>query len=149
MLRIDPDSINAKLNLGSLAFLEEDYQAALTAFESAEETVADGGRVRESQRVSLYLNLSKTHYALENYENARDYYVAVERVDADEAARFSYLGGAGHTGVDSGTAAGGIGGSAGSEGVGIAEVGEAEDVAGGLGRASQAADAEPILFFPD
>lgn len=142
VLRIDPDYVNARLNLGSLAFLEEDYRAALDAFEAAERVAAEGGRIRDSLRTNLLLNLSKTHYALENYEDARDYYEMVQQVNADEAARFSYLG-----------AGGGAGGSIGdgdeSGGTGIAAADEGGDLSAGIGRASSAASAEPILFFAD
>jgi len=141
VLRIDPDYINARLNLGSLAFLDEDYRAALDAFEAAERVVAEGGRIRDSLRTNLLLNLSKTHYALENYDQAREYYETVQQVNADEAMRFSYLGAGGGTGS--------IGDGDASAATGIASAGEGGDLSGGIGRASSAASAEPILFFGD
>jgi tetratricopeptide (TPR) repeat protein len=60
--------------------------------------VGGGGRIRPSQRLKVFLNLSKTYYALGNYESARNYYETARTLDEDEVSRFSYLG-SGSTGT--------------------------------------------------
>lgn len=124
VLEIERDNLNAQLNLGSLHFLDEEYDQALRTFLSAEQTIERRGRVRDATRLSLYLNISKTQYSLGKFDEARAYLSLAEEVDPSEAARFSYLG----------TGTGDVGAT-----------GRAADT----GRASAAAEVVPILFFTE
>lgn len=123
VLEIEPSNLNAQLNLGSLHYLDGEYSQALRTFLAAEETLDGRRRSRESTRLSLYLNISKTQHALGHFDEARGYLTRAEEIDATEAARFSYLG----TGTEDAATAG----------------------ATETGRASAAAGAVPILFFAD
>jgi len=86
------------LNLGSLHYLDEAYSDALDVFEAAERTLAAATRVRTPVELKVYLNLSKTHYELENFDTARTYFSRAQELDADETAGFCYLGSVGETG---------------------------------------------------
>jgi hypothetical protein len=117
-VEIDPDYLHARLNLGSLYYLAEDYTDALTTFQEALESIEAMQRVRESLRFKVLLNMSRAHYALEQYDDAREYFAIAKTIDSDMTAEYSYLGPSSGEGP-------------------------------GQGRASDAAAAEPILFFED
>ena len=113
---IDPGYINAKLNLGSAHFLNESFSDALSAFHETLEYLVSMQRARESIYFKVLLNISRTYYALEQYDDAREYFTEAKSVDPEKIAEYSYLGSNGNAGE---------------------------------GRASEAAAAEPILFFED
>jgi hypothetical protein len=99
--------LNAQLNLGSVLYLDENFTNALATFEEAERTIAGERRVRSSTELKVFLNLSKTHYELENFDEAREYFSRAEEVDEQEVARYSYLGSVSDTGGARASEAGG------------------------------------------
>jgi len=92
VIQLDQESLNGRLNLGSLYYLQEDFPQALTVYEDAETAISGGRRIRPDNQLKVYLNLSKTYYAIGKYDDARTYYQRAQSVDPEEVARFSYLG---------------------------------------------------------
>ncbi len=92
-----PDYISAKLNLGSLYYIMEKYSDALKIFQNLEQTAANLN-ISDRTMFNLYLNMSKTSYALEKNDEADSYFRKATKLDADKAADFAYLG-TGGTGV--------------------------------------------------
>ncbi|MFH2115542.1 MAG: hypothetical protein ABIJ86_13660 [Spirochaetota bacterium] len=120
-LEIDPANINAKLNIGSILYLGAEYSDALSEFKAVETIIESKGTASRGIQTSLFLNLSMAHYSLEQYEQARIYYDKAQAVNPEAARRFDYLKVA--------------------SSVGNAQL--------NTNRASEAAMAEPILFFED
>ena len=95
VLAIEPANVGAALNLGTIHYLRDQYGQALQAFEAGQRAIERLGRTRRTVQLNLYLNLSKTHYALENFSDAREFFARAQRVDPDQVSRFSYLSTAG------------------------------------------------------
>jgi len=88
------DYTSAKLNLGSLYYLTQKYAPAFDVYYGIEQSA---GNTRLSKRIlfNLYLNMSKTSYALDKNDEAGNYYMLAMEIDPDKAADFSYLGAGG------------------------------------------------------
>lgn len=74
---------HAYLNLGHLAYMQEDYQSALGYYEQAEELAPDDDAV--------VLGISRAQHELENYGYAIRYYEKLQASNPDMADRFAYL----------------------------------------------------------
>lgn len=145
-LRLDGGYTGARVNLGSLYFLQEKYDRAARSFEQAVSKIrreaADKGSEASRKFLStVTLNLSKVYYAQEEYEKAREQYQAARELGLGKAAGYAYLA-AGSTKDDASTAPA------------IASAESSANKPGnqsgqGLGRASGAAEAEPILFVEE
>ena len=85
------DFINAKLNLGSLYFIDEKYDRALEQYSKIEKDT-EKKRVSDRTLFNLYLNISKALYALNNTEQAGAYYNKAIMLDSEKASDFAYLG---------------------------------------------------------
>ena len=86
-----PDYTNAKLNLGSLYFLQEKFSSALKIFRDIEQS-ASNSKISNRVLFNLYMNISKTNYALENNNDAVTYYSKAMELDPEKAVDFAYLG---------------------------------------------------------
>ena len=107
--RSDPRDVGPALNLGSLHFLEGNYRRALSAFENAEDTLAaevDGERSHAI--LTVYINLAKTHHALEHFDEAASYIARAEEIDAEAASRYQFIAAAGSTDGARASAAGDV-----------------------------------------
>lgn len=89
---MDSDDLNSRLNLGSLYYLQKDYQKALSTFQTVFQLIEGMDRVRESYIFKVFLNISRTFYALENYDGAREYFAKAEEIDPEGVAQYSFLG---------------------------------------------------------
>ena len=68
----------AQINLGNLLFLQQDYDEALTAYQDARQ---DAGRKRGRGKnpLRLLINISRTYYQMEKYDEAKEYYGKARR----------------------------------------------------------------------
>ena len=89
--RLDEEDPAAPLNLGSLLFLEEEYNEALAAFRDVEERLEDDPRAAERLGLTVSINLARTLYELERYEEAASYVAAAEAIDPAEAGRYDFI----------------------------------------------------------
>ncbi|MBI9105261.1 MAG: hypothetical protein JEZ04_00865 [Spirochaetales bacterium] len=85
------DYTNAKLNLGSLFYLNKKYTSAIEIYHGIELSAANT-RIPERTLFNLYLNMSRTSYALEKNDDAGVYYNKAMKLDPDKASDFAYLG---------------------------------------------------------
>ena len=86
--------VSPEVNLGSLRFLEGEYRAALAAFRDAEEALA----AREAPartRLTVYINLARTLYELERFDEATGYVSRAEEIDPEQARRYQFIAAAG------------------------------------------------------
>ena len=95
-IRSKADYTNARLNLGSLYYLNEDFRSAIAVYREIEQ-IAGAKRISDRTLFSLYLNMSKTSYAMEQNDEAGNYYKKAMELDPEKAASFSYLGSGGDT----------------------------------------------------
>lgn len=90
-LSIDNDFLDAKINLGNISFLREDYRDALNIYVQASDILRQKGRENTLLYSDLAINISKAHYALENYDQAKDYFGLASSISSEHAERYAYL----------------------------------------------------------
>jgi len=89
---LDRDDVSPQVNLGSLRFLQGDYPGALAAFRDAERAVSRGsGSARRRTELIVSINLAKTLYELERFDEATAYVEQAEEIDPEEAARYRFI----------------------------------------------------------
>jgi transglutaminase-like putative cysteine protease len=77
------DYLPALINMGNIAFLNNEYASAKSYYEKAYN--------REPKNKTVLLNLAKVNYELGRYNQVDTYYSALKKQDAELAKRFSYL----------------------------------------------------------
>jgi tetratricopeptide (TPR) repeat protein len=77
------DYMPAAVNLGNVAFLKEDYEAAVRYFSQALE-------YRPSHRGAL-IGLARAKYELDVFTEADELYQQIKEIDPELAERYSYL----------------------------------------------------------
>ncbi len=91
-LQIDPSYIYAEVNLGNLKFLKAEYKEALAEFNRALDIFNKKGIGNSSGALKVLLNISKTHYALKEYDKAKSYYEMAHKINPAKVERYAYLG---------------------------------------------------------
>lgn len=82
--------VAAQVNIGSMYFLQDEYELAVEAFRRAQQLVKPD--TPEATQVKLLINLSQAHYALDQYQEAADAYEQAQLIDSAAAAEFAFLG---------------------------------------------------------
>jgi tetratricopeptide (TPR) repeat protein len=77
------DYVPAMINMGNLAFLNDEYSSAKRYYEKAYD--------RAPKNKVVLLNLAKVNYELGRYSQVDTYYSALKKQDAELAQRFAYL----------------------------------------------------------
>lgn len=83
--------IDPLINLGSVEFLAERYDASYETFLRALELIEQQRRVRRSTQLTVFINLAKAAYELENFEQAEIYHARAEEIDPERANEFAYV----------------------------------------------------------
>ncbi|MBN2050737.1 MAG: hypothetical protein JW760_09860 [Spirochaetales bacterium] len=135
VIQMNEKQLSARLNLGSLYYLDGDYHRALQTFQGVENLVSDQPSTSGSTLFNLYINLGKSHYALNNIGEAGTYYGKAREISPESAGKYSYLGS-------------GSSGSSGTAGSALASA-EIQSAGDSTARASEAITEEPILFFSE
>ncbi|MBN2874004.1 MAG: hypothetical protein JXM71_02820 [Spirochaetales bacterium] len=136
-LKIDPSNTSARVNMGSVQYLEHKYTDALASFDAARKALEAKGTGSTSIWTNVLINLAKTNHALGNYDQAGASFREASALSPEVASRFDYLASGGK---DPGT---GTSMGAASATTSVASAGA------GSGRASQSATTEPILFVDE
>ncbi|HKJ86617.1 MAG TPA: tetratricopeptide repeat protein, partial [Spirochaetia bacterium] len=88
----DRDLLSPRINLGSVSYLRGDYQSALDAYSEAERILRARGRdTRSSSLAKVLINISQTHYAMKNYEQAEIYYAQASEEGPEVVEDYSHL----------------------------------------------------------
>ncbi len=90
-LALDRNYLSAEVNLGNVYFLQQDYQNALKVFHQAQEEMDADGRQGSAMYARLMLNISRSYYELENYEQAATYYDKAAKADPSIVNTYGYL----------------------------------------------------------
>ena len=96
---MDATYLDPRINLGSVNYLQGRYAAAVRAYEGAVRALELSGRALPDIQTTLYINLSKAHFELANYDDAESFYELAAAVDPEGASAFSYLAQAGSDGT--------------------------------------------------
>jgi len=89
--RMDTTYLDPRINLGSVYFLQERYPQAVCAFEDAVIAMDLAGDIQPSLQTTVYVNLSRAHFELGQYDEAEEFYARAAQVDPEGAANFEYL----------------------------------------------------------
>jgi len=90
-IQLDPDYLSPRVNLGNLEYLKGDYQNAVQAFQDVLRVFENKGKLLSHGAAIINLNISKTYYAMEEYEQAARYYSVAKNVYPEKAAESAYL----------------------------------------------------------
>jgi tetratricopeptide (TPR) repeat protein len=90
-LQLDGSYLSASVNLGNVAYLRGAYRKAIDSFSAAFASLEKRGRGDSRTGAKILLNVSKAHYALEEFEQSRTYYEQAKRIDERLVAEYSYL----------------------------------------------------------
>jgi len=92
-LQIDPYYTSALANLGNLAFLQGNYQRAISQFNDALEILQNRGKEHSSLALKLLVNISRTYYKMKQYSEAKEYFDIASSINPKEVERYAYIGG--------------------------------------------------------
>jgi tetratricopeptide (TPR) repeat protein len=117
--------LSARVNLANVLYLQGEYEKALSAYRRALAVLderGDGGSLRST----LLLSIARSHYQLESYGKAQEYYVQAADMAPAAAKEHAYL------------ASAGPGGSIEDSGAKVAATGPARDGGGGADSSGRA-----------
>ncbi len=80
----------AQINLGNILFLEQRYDEALAVYQNASKAL-EGKATAGGVILRLLIDISRTYYQMEQYDQAKDYYGKAQLVDAQKAKEYAYL----------------------------------------------------------
>jgi tetratricopeptide (TPR) repeat protein len=90
-LALDRNYLSGAVNLGNVYFLQQDYQNALRVFRQAEDAMIEGGQQKSPQYFRVLLNISRSYYALENFDQAVAYFDKATAIDPIGVQAFGYI----------------------------------------------------------
>jgi hypothetical protein len=102
VLSIDPNFLSARINMGSLQFLQENYTGARNSFLSVFQKMEEQGKENTSTALKVLINLARANYLLEQFDQAEEYFTKAKNIDFEKTEMYSYLASSG--GSDSGRA---------------------------------------------
>jgi hypothetical protein len=92
-LALDRNFLSAEVNLGNVYFLQQDYQSALKVYHQAEDSMVTDNKQSSSLYPRVLLNISRSYYELENFDQATIYYNKAAAVDPNLVGAYGYLKG--------------------------------------------------------
>jgi hypothetical protein len=90
-LALDRNYLSAAVNLGNVYFLQQDYQNGLKVFHQAEASMTADGKQSSPLYGRVLLNISRSYYELENYDQASAYYEKAAAADPKLVAAYGFL----------------------------------------------------------
>jgi len=93
-IEMDPLYVSAQVNLANVFFLQQDYPSARMRYKKIVEHLEETGRITSGSMLKVLINLSRTCYQMDEFDDAGLYFKKAEAIDPDAAQEFSYLGGA-------------------------------------------------------
>jgi tetratricopeptide (TPR) repeat protein len=90
-LQIDPAYGTARINLANIAFLRGNYALALRQYQTINESLAKRGSQNPALAQLVLINISRTFQALNNHEEARNFFAKASALDPEKAKQYAYL----------------------------------------------------------
>jgi hypothetical protein len=91
-IQLNSGYLSAQVNLGNVKFMQKSYYQALRIYEDAHNTLVSRGRGESQATQMLLINISLVHHALENYQEAKQWYTQAEEMDPERARGYAFLG---------------------------------------------------------
>ncbi len=91
VISLDPEFTGAKINVGNLEFLTGNYGGAAKAYEAAVEKLDSKGRGKSSTALKVLINLARTNYMLEHFEEADSWFTRAKNIDPAKTEEYAYL----------------------------------------------------------
>lgn len=89
--RMDAAYLDPRINLGAILFLEEQYELAVRTFRDAARAINLSDEPSRDLESTVYINLSKAHFELGEYDDAQSYYQRAAQLDPQGVDEFGYL----------------------------------------------------------
>lgn len=88
---LDPDYMGARINLGNIRFLREDFRGAVESYTATYEKLQAKGRGESSTSLKLLINLARASHKLGQYNEAESYLTLARNIDPGQTEEYSYL----------------------------------------------------------
>ncbi len=98
VISLDPEFTGARINLGNLQFLKENYSGAVKSYEDVIEKLEAKGRGESSTALKVLINLARASYMLEQFNKADSYFSKAKNIDPVKTEEYAYLASAGDSG---------------------------------------------------
>lgn len=93
-LQLDPDNNGARINLGNIHFLQENYSTAVHTYKEVLASLEKVGQGDSKSASTVLLNLARASHMQEQYEDAESYLSRAQKINPQQAAAYAYLGNA-------------------------------------------------------
>jgi len=91
VLKMDPNSIGAQVNLGNIAYLQRDYRKALAQYQGAYTVLTKQGKPNSMTAQKVLVSMSKSYTGLKDFAQARATFERATAIDSDQVREFAYL----------------------------------------------------------
>ena len=98
VISLDPEVTGARINLGNLQFLQENYTGAVKSYEAVFKKLEAKNRGESTTALKVLINLARASYMLEQFNEADSYFSKAKNIDPVQTEEYAYLASA-----DSGT----------------------------------------------
>ena len=98
VISLDPEVTGARINLGNLQFLKENYRDAVKSYEAVFEKLEAKNRAESSTALKVLINLARAKYVLEQFDEADSYFSKAKNIDPVKTEEYAYLASAGGSG---------------------------------------------------
>lgn len=90
-LSLDDGYMSAAVNLGNISYLRGAYEQAVESFTTVLTGLEERGRADSSIGAKVLLNISKAYYAMEQFDEAKEYFEQAGAIDKALIEEHSYL----------------------------------------------------------
>lgn len=91
VLKLDPNSIGAQVNLGNIAYLQRDYRKALAQYQGAYAVLTKQGKQTSVTAQKVLVSMSKSYTGLKDFAQARKTFEQATAIDSNQVREFAYL----------------------------------------------------------
>lgn len=99
VISLDPEVTGARINLGNLQFLKENYAGAVKSYDTVFKKLEAKNRGDSSTALKVLINLARASYMLEQFEKADSYFSKAKNIDPSKTEEYAYLASAGGSGT--------------------------------------------------
>ena len=96
---MDRNYLPAQVNQANLEYMQGNNKKALETYQSAVENLNEQGKGSSQLAGKLMLNIARTYYDSEKYDEARDVFAKAEVIVPQESLKYAYLSSSDDTGV--------------------------------------------------
>lgn len=90
-VQLDKSYMSPQVNMANLEYMKEHYDKAVSSYRSVLNILEKKGKSESRSAALVNLNISKSYYALQEYEEAKHYYSVAEEIDPEKVKNMSFL----------------------------------------------------------